>query len=108
MCYRQAVVSVQSGKKIWPERKIFHYLDIGLLQFLPYIHDQKQLDSFIERTLGPVLHYDKNKKVKLMPTLGGILLSDNLKSAANTLAIHYKTLIFRKRQLERIFWHVSR
>ena len=50
-----------------------------------------------------MLHYDKNKKVKLMPTLGGILLSDNLKSAANTLAIHYKTLIFRKRQLERIF-----
>lgn len=103
MCYRQAVVSVHSGKKIWPRRNIFHYCDIGLLQFLPYISDQKQLDYYIERTLEPVLEYDKNKKVKLLPTLEGILLCDNLKSAAGWLSIHYKTLMFRKRQLEQIF-----
>ncbi len=103
MLYRQAFVSVQSGPKIWPQRKIFHYYDIGLLQFLPYISDQKQLDSYIERTLGPVLHHDKNKKMKLLPTLEGIMLSANLKSAANTLSIHYKTLMVRKRQLEWIF-----
>ncbi len=103
MRYRQAVVSVQSGPKIWSERKIFHYHDIGLLQFLPYISDQNQLDSYIERTLGPVLHHDKNKKMKLLPTLEGIMLSTNLKSAANTLSIHYKTLMVRKRQLESIF-----
>lgn len=101
--YRQAVVSAQSGPQIWPHRKIFHYHDIGLLQFLPYISDQKQLDSYIERTLGPVLHHDKNKKMKLLPTLEGIMLSANLKSAANMLSIHYKTLMVRKRQLEQIF-----
>ena len=41
--------------------------------------------------------------MKLLPTLEGILLSANLKSAANLLLIHYKTLIVRKRQLEQIF-----
>jgi sugar diacid utilization regulator len=94
MRYRQAVVSAQSGPQIWPRRKIFHY---------HYISDQKQLDSYIERTLGPVLHHDKNKKMKLLPTLEGIMLSANLKSAANMLSIHYKTLMVRKRQLEQIF-----
>lgn len=103
ICYRQAAVSVQCGPKIWTQRKIFHYHDIGLLQLLPYISDQKQLDSYIERTLGPVLQHDKNKNMKLLPTLEGIMLSANLKSAANMLSIHYKTLIVRKRQLEQIF-----
>ena len=102
-CYRQAVVSVQCGPKIWSQRKIFHYDDIGLLQLLPYISDPKQLDNYVERTLGPVLHHDQNKKMKLLPTLEGILLSANLKSAANLLLIHYKTLMVRKRQLEQIF-----
>ncbi len=102
MCYRQAVASVQSGKKIWPQRKYFHYHDIGLLQLLPYINDKKQLDKYIERTLGPVLLYDMNRKLKLLPTLECIMLSDNLKSAAGMLSIHYKTLLFRKNQLEQI------
>ncbi len=100
--YRQAVVAVHSGRKIWPQRKIFHYQDIGLLQLLPFISDHKQLIRFIERTLGPVLQYDKKRKLKLLPTLEFIMLSDNLKSAAGMLSIHYKTLMFRKRQLERI------
>ena len=100
--YRQAAVAVHCGKKIWPQRKIFHYHDIGLLQLLPYISDQKQLSHFIERTLGPVLQYDKKRKLKLLPTLEQILLSDTIKGAANTLSIHYKTLMFRKRRLERI------
>ncbi|HWR30761.1 MAG TPA: PAS domain S-box protein [Negativicutes bacterium] len=101
-CYRQAFVSVHSGRKLWPQRKIFHYHDIGLLQLLPYVNDTKQLEYYIERILGPVLQYDKNKKVKLLPTLECIMLSDNLKSAAGMLSIHYKTLLFRKRQLEQI------
>jgi PAS domain S-box-containing protein len=103
ICYRQAAVSVQCGSKIWPQRKVYHYLDIGLLQLLPYINDQKQLDNYIERTLGPVLHHDQNKKVKLLPTLEVIMLGANLKSAANLLSIHYKTLMVRKRQLEKLF-----
>jgi sugar diacid utilization regulator len=102
MCYRQAAVSVQSGKKIWRQRRIFHYHDIGLLQLLPYINDPKQLDNYIERTLDPVLRYDKKKKVKLLPTLESIMLSDNLKSAAGVLMIHYKTLMVRKQRLERL------
>jgi PAS domain S-box-containing protein len=100
--YRQAVVSAHSGRKIWPQRKIFHYHDIGILQLYPYLNDKKQVNNYIERTLGPVLQYDEHRKVKLLPTLECILLSDNLKSAAGRLSIHYKTLLFRKRHLEQI------
>ena len=71
---------------------------------MPYIGDQKQLDVYVERTLRQVLQYDskKRKALKLMPTLEAIMLSNSLKTAADLLSIHYKTLMFRKRQLEQI------
>jgi len=100
--YQQAAISVHSGRKIWPQHKIFHYLDIGLLQLLPCVNDQKQIINYTERTLGKLLRQDTRKKVKLFETLESIVLSDNLKGTASNLSIHYKTLIWRKKKIEAI------
>ena len=100
--YREAVVAARSGRKIWPQRRLHHYLDIGVFQVLPYINDQKQINDYIERTLGGLLQYEKKKKIDFIQTLEIILSSDNLKEAADTLSIHYKTLMFRKQRLEEI------
>ena len=100
--YQQASIAAQSGRKMWPARKIHHYLDIGIFQVLPFINDKKQIAAYIDRVLGNILRYDKKKKTEFLETLEIILVSDNLKEAAETLSIHYKTLMFRKQRLEEI------
>lgn len=100
--YRQAATAARSGRKMWPLRRVHHYLEIGVFQVLPYISDQKQVDAYISRTLGALLQYEKKKKVEFLQTLEMILSSDNMKEAADILGVHYKTLMFRKQRLEEI------
>lgn len=100
--YRQAGIAVMAGRRIWPERKNFHYLDLGMFQLLPYLQDQQQVDHFIERTLGNLLRYDKKKRTEYLETLELVIASNNLKDTAGQLSVHYKTLMFRKQRLEEI------
>jgi len=99
--YRQSHIAVDTGRKVWPERDVYHYLDMGLFQLLPFIQDQAEVAAYVERTLGPLLHY-KKKKTELLLTLEVILESNNLTEAAKKLFVHQKTLEFRRRRIEHI------
>ena len=100
--YQQALDALQVGRNMRRQRQIYHFLDIGIFQVLPYGNDQKQIKDYIERTLGKLMEYDKKIMPELLETLEVILESDNLKEAADTLSIHYKTLMYRKQRLEKI------
>ena len=100
--YQQASVAVKAGRRFWPLAGVYHYLDIGIFQLLPCLRDRQQVDAFIGRTLGGLLQYDGKKQAEYLETLEVIIESDNLKEAAGRLAIHYKTLMFRKQRLESI------
>jgi len=100
--YQQALDALRAGRNLWPKRKIHHYQDIGIFQVLSHGNDQKQVEEYIDRTLGKLLEYDKKIKPELLKTLEVILGSDNLKEAADTLLIHYKTLMYRKQRIEKI------
>ena len=100
--FRQACIAANAGRKVWPRTKTYHYLDMGIFQLLSCLTDEIQIAAFIERTLGKLLHYDKRKNEAFLETLETILTSDNLKECADKLSIHYKTLLFRKRRLEKI------
>jgi len=100
--YRQAISAVSTGTRVWPQAKIYHYSDMGVYQVLSCFNDQEQISAYIERTLGKLLHYDKRKSAAYLDTLEIILMSDNLKSGAGKLSIHYQTLMFRKQRCEAI------
>ena len=100
--YQQALDALHVGRSMRRQRQIYHYLDIGIFQILPYGNDQKQIRAYIERMLGKLMEYDKKIMPELLETLEVILESDNLKEAADTLSIHYKTLMYRKQRLEKI------
>ncbi len=100
--YKQCSIAVNLGHKLWPQRKLYHYLDMGMLQVLPYIKDQEQVTAYIERNLGSLLRYDRRKKTVLLLTLEAILENNNLKAAAEKLFVHQKTLEFRRRRIEQI------
>jgi sugar diacid utilization regulator len=102
-CYRQARLAVHSGRKVWPQLEIYHYLDMGVYQLLARFNDEQQINEYIERVLGKLLQYDNKRKGEaFLETLGVILMSDNMKEAAENLAIHYQTLLYRKQRIEKI------
>lgn len=100
--HRQSCIAVNLGRKIWPGRKIYHYLDLGVFQLIPYIEDRKQVAGYIERNLGKLLRYDTQKKNEYLFTLEAILESGNLKEAAKKVFVHHKTVELRKRRIEEI------
>lgn len=100
--YRQSQMAIYNGRKLWPERKIYHYLDLGVLQIFPCSANQDQIAPFIKRTLGKLLDYDRQKSAEYLLTLDLILEHGNLKDVAKKVYIHEKTVLLRKKRIEQI------
>lgn len=100
--YQQASDVVAIGQSIWPEREVHHYLDMGIFQLLAKFTDKAEVDAFIERSIGKLIAYDKEKSTDLVATLEAILINDNLKATAEKMFFHYKTVVFRKQRIEKI------
>lgn len=102
LIYSQACEAAQSGQTISSEQDIFHYLDLGIFQILPLLSDRDKVLAFIDRTLGKLVEYDRKKGSNLLLTMEKILQADNLKEVAKEMFVHYKTISFRKKRIEKI------
>jgi sugar diacid utilization regulator len=100
--FRQAREALDFGCRLHPERAVHHYLDIGLLQMLSRNGEKAQTELFIKHTLGQLIDYDRQKNGHLVETLAAILAGQSLRSVADGLFIHTKTLLFRKNRIEEI------
>lgn len=100
--YSQACNAAYLGGNLFNGSHIHHYLDLGVFQILPFLSDQEQVHSFIQRNIGKLLEYDQEKGSHLMATLEKILQNDNLKVVAEQLFVHHKTVVFRKKRIEEI------
>ena len=99
---RQAGEALDFGYRLHPQRTVHHYLDIGLLQVLSRHGEKEQVETFIAHTLGKLLEYDRDKHSHLVATLAAILKGQSLRSVADELFIHTKTLLFRKHRIEEL------
>ncbi|AET67133.1 PAS domain S-box [Desulfosporosinus orientis DSM 765] len=81
---------------------IYHHKDMGLFQILTSIYGEESAYEFVDNMIGPLIRYDAEKGTNLRITLEEILQNHNLKDAAEKLYIHYKTLVFRKKRVEKI------
>jgi PAS domain S-box-containing protein len=82
--------------------RISWFRDIGIVQLLTNMDEQKQAREFITEKIGKIIDYDRKKGTNLLDTLEAILQSNNLKEAAGKLYIHYKTIAFRKQRIEKV------
>lgn len=97
---QSAVVSAkcQSGKEVG----IRYYDDIGVFQILGFIGESQYAQEYVQRMIGPLLDYDRQKGTNLLLTLKEILESTSLNDAAKKMFLHAKTLGFRKRRIEKV------
>ncbi|WP_110954147.1 PAS domain S-box protein [Anaerosinus massiliensis] len=100
--YRQAQSALVIACSEAEEAVISEFKNIGIYQLLErLLHDEDSSD-FVERYLGPLIAYDREKDSQLLYTLEEILKSVHLKDVANKLYLHYNTVIVRKRRIEGI------
>lgn len=104
--YEQALTAVKLGAKIYQNRIVHHYLDIGVFQFFPAMLNEGYLNDFVKRTLGRLEEYDQKHGSDLLETLSIILKTDNINEAAKVLFVHRQTVLFRKKRIENIL-HIS-
>lgn len=100
--YEQALTAVNLGAKIYPNKLVYHYLDIGVFQFFPAMLNRGYMDDFVRRTLGRLEEYDQQHGTDLVKTLGQILKTDNINEVAKKLFVHRQTVLFRKKRIENI------
>ncbi|WP_371363921.1 hypothetical protein SRRS_48120 [Sporomusa rhizae] len=78
------------------------YSDSGIYQVLPFVMENMDIDDFVNRILGGIIEYEKNKGGDLFATLGAILTYPNLKTVAIELQVHHNTVLWRKNKIETI------
>lgn len=100
--YEQARTAVELGEKTAPEKKVHHYLEIGVFQLFPDVFNSENAKNFVQRTLGKLEEYDLAHDTDLVDTLAKILQTNNLSQVAKELYVHRQTILFRKRRIETV------
>ncbi len=101
-CYREAKEAANVGLRVWGGNDVYHYADLGICQLLTQFQDAKQLQVFVDQSIGKLIQHDKSKKTDLVATLEEILSASTLKEAAERSFIHHKTILQRKTRIEEI------
>lgn len=100
--FKHAQAAIKTGILVWPDRAIYHFENCGIYQILTHYADSTEAAAYVERTLGPLLEYDRINNTNLMLTLEKILISPTLKEVADQLFFHHKTILARKQRIETI------
>lgn len=81
---------------------VLHYRDAGIFQFLPEIMHGEAAADYVEKNIGKLIHYDRDKSANLVDTLEELLRSTSVRETADKMFLHPKTVIFRKQRIETI------
>lgn len=76
--------------------------DLGVYGLLFDRDKSVPLREFVQKWLGPLIDYDREKKAELTATLECLLETDRQEDAATNLFIHLSTLKYRVRRIEEI------
>jgi len=99
--YKQAYEAVKVGPIFHPEKSIHFWDDLGVCRLLIDQAKSKAGIAFIRDYLGPLLESSPRNTEWLM-TLQEFVSGDTMTEMAARLHIHPKTLVFRRRKIEKL------
>ncbi len=103
--YRQALnatIAARCQCQTKGEERIVHYREAGIFQFLPEALETEVVIDFVERTIGKIIKYDREKQNNYLATLEELLHHSSVREKADKLQLHPKTILFRQQRIERI------
>ncbi|HJR38948.1 MAG TPA: PucR family transcriptional regulator ligand-binding domain-containing protein [Nocardioidaceae bacterium] len=103
VAYEQARKALHVGRQLHGPRALAHFDDLGVFRLLSLIENTRELDTFVEETLGELSGSTSTEAADLRATLQ-MLLDTNLNVAetARRLHFHYNTLRYRITKLEKM------
>lgn len=97
-----AETAVAIGKKVWPDKAIYHYEDCGNYRVLAPFARTNEASDYVKKMIGPLLEHDKADETDLVETLKKILSGLSFKEIGAQLYLHHKTIQLRKQRIEQI------
>ncbi|WP_319404016.1 PAS domain S-box protein [uncultured Anaeromusa sp.] len=95
-------MAVKIGKKLWPERMIFHFEEVELYKLFFDVKDKRLVTNYVHQALGSLLNYRGNKREEYLKMLEVFLEADSLLETSRKVFIHHKTAEMRKKKIEKI------
>ncbi len=100
--YSQAKRTINVASKLNKEDQVFFFDDLGVYKLL-YKIDKEEKNSFLENSIIPLLKYDKAHNTELLKTLKAYFEENgNLTNVAKKIYIHYNTVHYRLKRIEKI------
>jgi PAS domain S-box-containing protein len=101
--YEQARVSFLCSPMLYPEKSLHYWEELGCYQFIFNDCSSQQAQEFISYHLGMLLHPDrKGDQSELLATLKEVITGASAQVIGKRLFIHPQTVVFRKKNLEKI------
>ncbi|MFC9676838.1 MULTISPECIES: PucR family transcriptional regulator [unclassified Streptomyces] len=100
--YEEAAQTLTLGRELHGPDFVRGYADLGVYRLLGQL-PATELAALVDDALGPLLAHDAEHEGSLVETLGVYLLQDrNGVATAARLHVHYNTLRYRLRQIDRL------
>jgi PAS domain S-box-containing protein len=90
------------GKRVWPEKLVYHYEDCGNYRALAPFARTTEADVYVTKMIGPLIEHDKTDGTDLVETLKRILSGLSFKEIGTQMYLHHKTIQLRKQRIEQI------
>lgn len=101
--YREARQALAIARRQGLQGRVSAFADLGIHQVLFQVPDTSALHDFVQRTLGPLLAYDRQHGTPLAYTLDQFLKHHgNRQATCKALFVHINTLNYRLRRISEI------
>lgn len=101
--YHEARYTLKLARQM-KHRGLMKFRDLGVYRIISSAQNQQDLRDFCMDTIGALVDYDRQHNSDLIRTLETIIdHGGNLKAAAQALFVHYNTIRYRYRLIEKIF-----
>ena len=101
--YAQAERALSSLLRVHSAGAVALFDDLGILRFLLAPSDRHDLDSYVDKTIGPILRYDEAHGGDFLNTATAYLENDcNMTKTAAALFLHPKSVRYRLSRIEQI------
>ncbi len=97
------MLALRTANQFGGHARAVAYENLGVVPLLLQSQNQKELLSFMDRHLGPLVRYDTANQSQLVETLESYLAKNgNLRLAADDCHIHLNSLKYRLRRIHEI------
>ena len=104
--YQQAQQALEIGRRLFGNGRLHSFAQLGIYRLLFHLHGHRELVTFYEETLGPLLDADTRSNIDPIGTLEGFFrYNGNLSETARSMHLHRNSLLYRLGRIEELLGH---